>query len=104
MPRILERSFCGLQRVVVASGDYFVSTMGVEAAIGRTFTPDEDRAPGAAPVAVISDAYWERRFGRAGDVVGRTLTISGTVFTIIGVTPRGFSGEWTGRPADLWVP
>jgi predicted permease len=91
-------------RVVVASGDYFVSTMGVGAAVGRTFTPDEDRAPGAGPVAVISDAYWERRFGRARDVVGRTLTISGTAFTIIGITPRGFSGEWTGRPADLWVP
>jgi predicted permease len=91
-------------RVVVASGDYFVSTMGVGAAMGRTFTPDEDRAPGAAPVAVISDAYWARRFGRARDVVGRTLTISGTAFTIVGVTPRGFSGEWTGRPADLWVP
>jgi predicted permease len=91
-------------RVVVASGDYFVSTMGVGAAMGRTFTPDEDRAPGAGPVAVISDAYWERRFGRARDVVGRTLTMSGTAFTIIGVTPGGFSGEWTGRPADLWVP
>src|SRR5260370_4063348 len=78
--------------------------MGVEAAMGRTFTPDEDRAPGAAPVVVISDRYWERRFGRARDVVGRTLTISGTAFTIIGVAPRGFSGEWTGWPADLWVP
>ena len=91
-------------RVVVASGDYFVTTMGVGAAMGRTLTPDEDRAPGAAPVAVISDRYWERRFGRARDVVGRTLTISGTPFTIIGVTPRGFTGEWTGWPADLWVP
>ncbi len=90
--------------VVVASGDYFASTMGVEAAVGRTFTPEEDRAPGAGPVAVISDAYWDRRFGRARDVLGRTLTISGTAFTIIGVTPRGFGGEWTGRPADIWVP
>jgi predicted permease len=91
-------------RVEMASGDYFVSTMGVGAAMGRTFTPDEDRAPGASPVAVIGDAYWERRFQRARDVVGRTLSISGTVFTIVGVTPRGFSGEWTGRPADMWVP
>ena len=91
-------------RVGMVSGDYFASTMRVEAAIGRIFTPDEDRAPGASPVAVISDAYWQRRFRRARDVVGRTLTISGTAFTIVGVTPSGFTGEWTGRPADLWVP
>ena len=90
-------------RVELASGDYF-STMGVGAAMGRTFTPDEDRAQGAAPVVVISDQYWARRFGRAHDVLGRTLNISGTPFTIIGVTPRGFSGEWTGRPSDMWVP
>jgi len=90
-------------RVAVASGDYF-TTIGIGAAMGRTFTPEEDRAPGASPLAVISDRYWTRRFQRAPDVIGRTLNISGTWFTIIGVTPPGFTGEWTGLPADLWVP
>src|SRR5262245_7963139 len=93
----------GQVRVGMASGNYF-STLGVEAAVGRTFTPDDNRAPGAHPVAVISYGYWERRFARAADIVGRTLTLAGATYTIIGVTPRGFSGEWVGRPADLWAP
>ncbi len=90
-------------RVGMASGNYF-STLGVEAVKGRTFTPDDNRVPGGHPVAVISHGYWQRRFAQAPDIVGRTLTLTGATYTIIGVTPRGFTGEWVGRPADLWVP
>jgi predicted permease len=93
----------GRVRVGMASGNYF-STLGVQAIIGRMFSPDDNRIPAAHPVAVISHSYWERRFGQATDIVGRTLTMSGTTFTIIGVTPQRFNGEWVGRPADLWVP
>ncbi|MGH9850514.1 MAG: ADOP family duplicated permease [Blastocatellia bacterium] len=93
----------GQVRVGMASGNYF-STLGVQAVSGRTFTPDDNRVPGGHPVAVISHGYWQRRFGLAPDIVGRTLTLTGTTYTIIGVTPRGFTGEWVGRPADLWVP
>ncbi len=87
----------------MASGNYF-SNLGVQAALGRTFTPGDDRAPGGHPVAVISYGYWERRFARAVDVVGRTFTLNGVVYDIIGVTPKGFSGDWVGKPMDLWVP
>ncbi|MGH9838189.1 MAG: ADOP family duplicated permease [Blastocatellia bacterium] len=93
----------GQVRVGMASGNYF-STLGVQAVSGRTFTPDDNRVPGGHPAAVISHAYWQRRFALAPDIVGRTLTLTGTTYTIIGVTSRGFTGEWVGRPADLWVP
>jgi predicted permease len=93
----------GQVRVELVSGNYF-STMGVDIAIGRPLTPDDNREPGGHPVAVISDGYWSRRFARSPGAIGRTLTLNGTTYTILGVTPPGFSGEWVGRPVDLWIP
>jgi predicted permease len=93
----------GQARVSVVTGNFF-SLLGVGARLGRAFTEEDDRDLGARPVAVISDAYWERRFHRAPDVLGRTLTLNGAKLDIIGVTPRGFSGDWTGWPTDFWVP
>ncbi|HEU4388220.1 MAG TPA: ABC transporter permease [Blastocatellia bacterium] len=90
-------------RVALVSGNYF-SMLGVNAALGRTFTESDDRTPGGHPVAIISDAYWERQFSRARDVVGQTLTLNNTTYTIIGVAPLGFEGDWVGRPVDLWMP
>jgi predicted permease len=93
----------GLVRVALVSGNYF-SMLGVQPALGRAFTPDEDRVPGAHPLVVISDRYWQRAFARSSEVLGRTLTMNGTAFTIVGVTPRNFLGDWVGRPTDLWIP
>lgn len=93
----------GQVRVGLVSGNYF-SLLGVTARIGRTLTLDDDRILEGHPVAVISDSYWERRFGRAADIAGRTLSLRGTTYTILGVTPRGFSGEWVGKPIDVWIP
>jgi predicted permease len=93
----------GQCRVGVATGDFF-ETLGVTAAIGRTFGPEDDVGTGGHPVAVISYAYWERKFARDPHILGRTFTLSATNFKVIGVTPRGFSGEWVGMPTDLWVP
>ena len=93
----------GLARVALVSGDYF-NTLGVTAAVGRTLAPADDVRPAGHPLAVISDAYWEREFSRAPDVLGRTFSLNRTTYTIIGVMPRGFSGDWPGRPADLWIP
>ncbi len=93
----------GQVRVGLVSGDYF-STLGVNTLLGRDLNADDDRVPGGHPVAVLSFNYWERRFARAADAVGRTFTLNGISYDIIGVTPRGFSGEWVGRPVDLWVP
>jgi len=90
-------------RVELVSGSYFL-TMGVQAVRGRTLTADDDRVPDAHPVVVISYAYWKRRFGLAPDVLGRTLELNGTTYTILGVTSPDFSGAWVGRPTDLWIP
>ena len=93
----------GLVRVQLVSGNYF-SLLGVNAVAGRTLTPDDDRVPGGHPIVVISDGYWRRRFGSTPDVLGRTLALNGTTYTVIGVAPRQFTGETTGRPVDIWVP
>ena len=89
--------------VGVVTGNFF-ETLGVTAAMGRTFGADDDIGVGGHPVAVISYHYWERKFARDPNILGRTFTLSATTYTVIGVTPRGFSGDWVGRPTDLWVP
>ena len=88
-----------------ASGGYF-ATLGVPAILGRTFTPGDDRAGGGAegPVAVISYAFWQRRFGGAAGVIGRTLAVDGVTVTIAGVTPPGFRGVDVGRAFDVALP
>jgi predicted permease len=53
---------------------------------------------------VISHSYWQSHFGGSSDAVGQTLTLNGTNFTILGVASPGFSGDWVGRPTDLWIP
>jgi predicted permease len=93
------------QRVTVAlsSGNYF-RTLGVQAQTGRAFTPDDDRVPGGHPVAVVSDRFWNRRFGASDGLSGRTLSLLGVTYTIVGVMPRGFTGETIGQPVDIWFP
>jgi predicted permease len=92
----------GPVRVALVSGNYF-STLGTVAAMGRTLAPDDDR-PSGAPVVVVSDDYWSRRLGKSAAILGRTLTFGDTAYDIVGVAPRGFLGEWIGRPADVWIP
>src|SRR5205823_2565721 len=70
----------------------------------RVFTPDEDRHPGAVPVAVISERFWKNSLGSNPQVVGRTLTINGVGLTIIGVAPDRFTGLVAGLAPDLWAP
>jgi predicted permease len=87
----------------LVSSNYF-DVLGVPAALGRTFTPGDGSSPGTAPFIVISDAYWKSHFGRSHDVLGRTVHLNGYSFTIVGIGPRGFTGEVSGSPADLWIP
>jgi predicted permease len=89
--------------VGVVTGNFF-ETLGVRSAIGRTFGPNDDVGVGGHPVAVISYSYWDRRFGHAPNILGRTFTLRATTYTVIAVTPKGFSGEWVGRPTEVWVP
>jgi predicted permease len=100
---VVEIVDSGPVRLALVSGNYF-STLGVRAAIGRTLDEDDDRLSGGRQVAIISDAYWDRRFARAPGVLGRTLTVSGKAYDIVGVAPRGFTGEWVGLPTDVWMP
>jgi predicted permease len=87
----------------LVTGSYY-PVLGVNAALGRTIAPDDDRAPGAHPVCVISDGYWGRRFGRDPAVVGKTIHLSGFPFTVIGVTPPEFFGLEVGASMDITVP
>lgn len=94
------------QRVLGAlvSGNYF-DVLGLRGQIGRTFAPDEDGAPGAKPVVVLSDALWTSHFGADPGVIGTPVAINGRRFTIIGVAPRGFTGPaFATDPYQLWIP
>ena len=90
-------------RTRLVSGDYF-SALGVKPLIGRTFTVEDERGPGSDPYVVISYAYWRKRFGRDPSVVGRTVQIRKTFFTVIGVMPPTFFGETVGDAPDAWLP
>jgi putative ABC transport system permease protein len=87
------------------SGDFF-HVLGIPALRGRTFTAADDvRGAGPdGPVVVISDAFWQRQFGRAPSAIGARLTIDLMPFTIIGVTPPTFFGVEVGRSFDLALP
>jgi predicted permease len=87
----------------MVSGGYF-DLLGVHAALGRTFLPEDDAAPGKNPVAVISHALWQRRFGSDPHVVGSKVRINGHELTITGVTPAGFFGTNRITACDVWIP
>ena len=84
-------------------GDYF-DVLGVRAALGRTFLPTEGRAPGSAPVAVLTHHGWQRKFGGEANVIGREAIINGHAFTIVGVTPREFTGLFGPIVPDVFIP
>ena len=86
----------------VASGNFF-DMLGVQARLGRTFHPEDDE-PAAAPVAVISYAAWQRRFGSDPNIVGQRIDLSSTPFTIVGVAPEGFTGLLKPYSPEFWIP
>ncbi len=87
----------------LVTGNYF-STLGLSAARGRFFLPEEDGAPGAHAVAVLNYGTWQTRFGGAEDIVGKTLPLNNVVFTVIGVAPPAFIGVNAIVGPDVWVP
>ncbi len=87
----------------LVSGNYF-SLLGVSPIAGRTISAQDDVVPNGHPVAMISYGYWKRRFGLAPSVIGRDIAISGTRFSIIGVTPPEFFGLEVGSSPDLFLP
>jgi predicted permease len=87
----------------LVSGNYF-RLLGIRPVLGRAIAPDDDRTPNGHPVVMLSDEYWASRFGRDPSTIGRAITISGTPFTVIGVTPPGFFGIEVGTAPSLFVP
>jgi putative ABC transport system permease protein len=88
----------------LVSGNFF-TVLGVGAQLGRTFLPEEDLTPGAHPVALISHAFWRRHYASDPGIIGKTLLLNDTPFTVIGVTPPDFIG--TADPpvvSDIWAP
>jgi predicted permease len=89
--------------IQLVSGNFF-DVLGVRAQRGRLVSEEDDAAPGASAVAVISDALWRNRFGGDPLVIGRTIRLNGFPFTVIGVGPPGFQGHFIGFPFEVWVP
>ena len=89
-----------VQISAVGVSEAYFRTLGVMPALGRTFTPDEDR-PGAARTAVISDGLWTRAFGRDPAIVGGAVRINQETFTVVGVMPAAFRVPYA---PDLWQP
>jgi predicted permease len=87
----------------LVSGTYFPS-LGVGAAIGRTFTPDDDRTPSGHPLAIISYNFWETHFGKNPNVLGRKILVNSVPLTIIGVAQSGFNGLDLEFATEVFVP
>ncbi|MGH9816165.1 MAG: ABC transporter permease, partial [Candidatus Acidiferrales bacterium] len=87
----------------LVSGNYF-EALQVPAAMGRTFSMQDEGAVGANPVAVLSFAYWQRRFGGSPAVLNKNVVINATSMTIVGVAARGFHGVQIGDKSDVFVP
>ena len=87
----------------LVSGSYF-PVLGVGAAIGRTFSPDDDRAPSGHPLAVLSYDYWKTSFGEDPAIVGKKVIVNSVGLTVIGVAERGFDGVELGNAAKVFVP
>jgi predicted permease len=82
----------------------FHAVLGVPMALGRGFGTEPDRAVSTSPIAVISDAYWMRRFDRSPDVIGKPISVNGRVVTIVGVTAPEFTGLVPGLRPDITLP
>ena len=88
----------------VVTANYF-DLLRLRPALGRFFLPEEDVVPGRNPVAVLSYDLWRTRFGAAGGVLGTSVRINGTAFTVVGIAPEGFHGVLMGlQPNDVWIP
>ena len=87
----------------LVTGAYF-NVLGIAPVVGRGFTTADDQTPHGAPYAVISYAYWEKRFGRNPNALGKIVKLGKAALTIVGVAPKGFFGETVGQAPDMWIP
>jgi predicted permease len=90
--------------VAMVSGNYF-DVLGTRPQLGRNMEPSDDRIGSVNTVAVISDGLWERAFGRSPSALGQTINVNQSLFTIVGVAPRGFTGaKQVQASPDVFVP
>ena len=87
----------------IVTGNYF-TVLGARPLVSRVFLPDEDQTPGEKLVCVLGYGEWQKRFGGDPSIVGRTISLNGQQFTVVGIMPKGFKAtNAIGMPA-LWVP
>ncbi len=94
-------SFPEQVNAIRASADYF-RLFGAPVILGRTFTSDEDR-PNGAHAAVLSYGLWQRHFGGDAGIVGKTISLSGVPYVVVGIVGPGFNTELD-TPPDVWLP
>src|SRR5260370_3443753 len=87
----------------LVSGTYF-SVLGVGTALGRAFTPEDDRVPNGHPLVMLSYEFWKQRFGGDPQIVGKTVLVNNHQMTIIGVAQAGFDGVELGYATKIFVP
>ncbi len=91
---------CVVSRV---TGNYF-SALGIQPALGRLILPNEGQTPNSDPVIVLSYAYWQKRFNRDPNIIGKAVQVDDRPMTVVGVTPKGFLGTYAFLSMDGFVP
>lgn len=102
LPSNTPASTAELASIFMVSENYF-TTLGVAPLRGRLFAEQDRDALAAAPGVVISENYWQKRFGGDPSILGRSLRLNGAAFTVLGITPHDFVGTGIGVP-DFWIP
>lgn len=88
----------------LVNANYF-EVLGLTPILGRFFLSDEDTKPGGNNVVIVSHSLWSNKLGSDRSVIGKTLTLNATPFTVIGVAPKGFKGTFTiGSADEVWIP
>ena len=91
------------RRGLLVSGSFF-PLLGLKPALGRLLGPEDDRVDGEASVVVLSYGYWTSQLGSSRDVIGRKLVVNGRPLTIVGVSPRGYTGNTVGAAPSVFLP
>jgi predicted permease len=89
--------------VGLVAGNFF-DVFGVRPHLGRLLNVEDDKAKNASPVAVLQYNFWQNRFGGKAEIVGGTIRLNGSPFTVVGVADARFQGTDSGIPTNLWVP
>src|SRR5215468_4015832 len=89
--------------VGLVAGNFF-NVLGVQPHIGRLLTPDDDKARLGHPVVVLQYDFWQQRFAGASEIIGSSIRLNGSPFTVIGVSAPGFGGTDVGLQTQVWTP